>query len=208
MRRRRGRRARSRTASLSRETLSRRTRSTWARCWSSSIGKTSAVGRLALDEPIHAHDDLLASLDAPGELVGGGVDLVLQVVRLDRGDRPAHVVDRLEVARARSSTSLVSDSTKYDPASGSTVSAMPDSKPTICWVRSARRAARSVGRPSASSKALVCRDCVPPSAAASAWTVTRTTLFSGCWAVRVDPPVWVWKRSTWTWRPWRRSARA
>ena len=21
-------------------------------------------------------------------------------------------------------------------------------------------------------------------------------LFSGCWAVRVDPPVWVWKRST------------
>ncbi len=21
-------------------------------------------------------------------------------------------------------------------------------------------------------------------------------LFSGCWAVRVDPPVWVWKRSS------------
>jgi hypothetical protein len=29
-----------------------------------------------------------------------------------------------------------------------------------------------------------------------AWTVTRTMLFSGCWAVRVDPPVWVWKRSS------------
>ena len=36
---------------------------------------------------------------------------------------------------------------------------------------------------------------MPPSAAASDCTVTRTMLFSGCWAVRVDPPVWVWKRS-------------
>ena len=25
--------------------------------------------------------------------------------------------------------------------------------------------------------------------------MTRTMLFSGCWAVRVEPPVWVWKRS-------------
>jgi hypothetical protein len=40
----------------------------------------------------------------------------------------------------------------------------------------------------------VCSDCVPPSTAASACTVTRTTLFSGCCAVRVTPPVWVWKR--------------
>ena len=32
-------------------------------------------------------------------------------------------------------------------------------------------------------------------AAASDCSVTRTMLFSGCWAVRVDPPVWVWKRS-------------
>ena len=26
--------------------------------------------------------------------------------------------------------------------------------------------------------------------------VTRTMLFSGCWAVSVEPPVWVWNRST------------
>ncbi len=36
---------------------------------------------------------------------------------------------------------------------------------------------------------------MPPRAAASDWTVTRTMLFSGCWAVSVEPPVWVWKRS-------------
>ncbi len=33
--------------------------------------------------------------------------------------------------------------------------------------------------------------------AASAWTATRTTLLSGCWAVRVAPLVWAWKRSAW-----------
>ena len=29
----------------------------------------------------------------------------------------------------------------------------------------------------------------------SAWIATRTMLFSGCWAVSVEPPVWAWKRS-------------
>ena len=66
----------------------------------------------------------------------------------------------------------------------------------ICWVRRAILAACSVGSPSASSKPLVWRLWVPPSTAASAWRVTRTMLFSGCWAVSVDPPVWVWKRSS------------
>ncbi len=65
-----------------------------------------------------------------------------------------------------------------------------------CWVRSAILAALVVGSPSASSKPLVWRLWVPPSTAASAWSVTRTMLFSGCWAVSVDPPVWVWKRSS------------
>ncbi len=37
---------------------------------------------------------------------------------------------------------------------------------------------------------------MPPITAASACSVTRTTLFSGCCAVSVDPPVWVWKRSS------------
>ena len=31
--------------------------------------------------------------------------------------------------------------------------------------------------------------------AARAWTVTRTMLFSGCWAVSMLPAVWAWKRS-------------
>ena len=34
----------------------------------------------------------------------------------------------------------------------------------------------------------------PPRTAARAWRVVRTMLFSGCWAVRVAPPVCVWKR--------------
>jgi hypothetical protein len=41
---------------------------------------------------------------------------------------------------------------------------------------------------------LVCSDCVPPSTAASACSVTRTTLLSGWRLVSVLPAVWVWKR--------------
>ncbi len=40
----------------------------------------------------------------------------------------------------------------------------------------------------------MCSDWVPPSTAASASIAVRTTLFSGCWAVRLTPAVWVWKR--------------
>ena len=71
----------------------------------------------------------------------------------------------------------------------------PDSAAITCWVRSASLAEVSVGSASASSKPLVWIDCAPPSAAASTCTATRTTLFSGCWAVSVEPPVWAWKRS-------------
>ena len=65
----------------------------------------------------------------------------------------------------------------------------------ICCVRSAMRAASSVGSASASSRPLVCSDCVPPSTAASACSATRTMLLSGCCAVSVLPAVCVWKRS-------------
>ena len=65
----------------------------------------------------------------------------------------------------------------------------------ICCVRSAIFAARSVGSASASSKPLVCSDCVPPQTAAKPCSATRTMLFSGCCAVSVTPPVCVWKRS-------------
>ena len=40
---------------------------------------------------------------------------------------------------------------------------------------------------------------LPPQTAESACTATRTMLFSGCWAVRVEPPVWAWNRSAWAW---------
>ena len=51
------------------------------------------------------------------------------------------------------------------------------------------------GSASASSKEFVCSDCAPPQTADSAWIATRTTLFSGCCAVSVEPPVCAWKRS-------------
>ena len=65
----------------------------------------------------------------------------------------------------------------------------------ICCVRSAIRAASSVGSASASSRPLVWSDCVPPMTAAIACTATRTMLLSGCCAVSVLPAVCVWKRS-------------
>ena len=75
------------------------------------------------------------------------------------------------------------------------VSATPDSCARICWVRSATRTACSDGSDSASSIELVWSDWQPPSTAASAWIATRTTLFSGCWAVSMLPAVWAWNRS-------------
>ena len=59
----------------------------------------------------------------------------------------------------------------------------------------AMRAEKSVGRPSASSNALVCSDCVPPSTAASASTVVRITLLYGSSAVSDTPEVWQCVRS-------------
>jgi hypothetical protein len=53
---------------------------------------------------------------------------------------------------------------------------MPVSSARISWVLRAMRAEKSVGRPSASSKLLVCRLCVPPRTAAMASTAVRTTL--------------------------------
>ncbi len=52
------------------------------------------------------------------------------------------------------------------------------------------RAEKSVGSPSASSNALVCSDCVPPSTAASASMVVRITLLYGSSAVSDTPEVW------------------
>ena len=62
-------------------------------------------------------------------------------------------------------------------------------------MRSASRAAFSVGSAMASSNEFVWSDWVPPSTAASAWTATRTRLTSGCCAVSWTPAVCVWNRS-------------
>jgi hypothetical protein len=96
---------------------------------------------------------------------------------------------------AFSSISLVSCSTKKEPPSGSMVLAAPDSSEMICWVRRATITDCSVGSASVSSMELVCSDWVPPSTPESACSATRTTLFIGCCAVRVQPAVCVWNRS-------------
>ena len=75
------------------------------------------------------------------------------------------------------------------PPTGSTVLVTPLSSAMICCVRSASRAASSVGSASASSRELVCSDCAPPSTAASACSDVRTTFTSGCCAVSVEPAV-------------------
>ena len=54
----------------------------------------------------------------------------------------------------------------------------------------AMRALKVVGSPMASSKALVCSDCVPPSTAASASMVVRTMLLYGCCSLSDQPLVW------------------
>src|SRR5216110_2035126 len=64
----------------------------------------------------------------------------------------------------------------------------------ICCVRSAIRAACSVGSASVSSREFVWSDCVPPSTPANAWIATRTMLLYGCCAVSEHPAVCVWNR--------------
>ena len=51
-------------------------------------------------------------------------------------------------------------------------------------------AENGVGNASASSKELVCSDCVPPSTAASASIVVRMMLLCGACSVRLTPEVW------------------
>src|SRR5258707_6746432 len=71
--------------------------------------------------------------------------------------------------------------------------------PVSCWRKSwvlrAMRAEKSVGSASASSNALVCRDCVCPWVAAMASIAVRTTLLNTSCAVSDQPEVWQWVRS-------------
>ena len=101
------------------------------------------------------------------------------------------------MASASASSRSVSASRYQEPPSGSATLATPVSSMITCWVRTAISAARSLGRASTSSRALVCSELVPPRTAASASMAVRTTLLSGCCAVSDTPAVWVWKRSHW-----------
>jgi hypothetical protein len=65
----------------------------------------------------------------------------------------------------------------------------------MSWVLRAMRALNSVGSAIASSNELVCSDCVPPSTAARASIVVRTTLLCGSCSVRLTPEVWQCVRS-------------
>ena len=71
----------------------------------------------------------------------------------------------------------------------------PVSSASTSWVLRAMRALKSVGSASASSKELVCNDCVPPSTAASASIVVRMMLLCGSCSVRLTPEVWQCVRS-------------
>ena len=104
---------------------------------------------------------------------------------------------RAKIASASASIRSVSASTYHEPPSGSATLTTPVSSISTCWVRIAISAARSLGRASVSSSALVCSELVPPSTADSASTAVRTTLLYGCCAVSDTPAVWVWKRSHW-----------
>ncbi len=84
---------------------------------------------------------------------------------------------------------------KNEPPNGSTVLMTPDSCAMICCVRSAMRAAASVGSASVSSSEFVCSDCVPPNTAAIPSTVVRTMLLNGACSVRLAPDVWQCVRS-------------
>ena len=72
---------------------------------------------------------------------------------------------------------------------------VPDSCCKSNWVLRAMRAEKSVGRASASSRALVCSDWVWPCVAAIASTQVRTMLLNTSVAVSDQPEVWQCVRS-------------
>lgn len=91
---------------------------------------------------------------------------------------------RGQTFKAVSYTSSVRASIMCEPPHGSATLGMPDSSWMIIWVFLAMRALFTVGRPRASSKELVWRDCVPPNTAAMASTTVRITLLYGSWRRR------------------------
>lgn len=89
----------------------------------------------------------------------------------------------------------MSFSTYALPPHGSMTRVVPDSCWMSSWVLRAMRAEKSVGRASASSRALVCSDWVCPWVAAIASTQVRVTLLNTSCAVSDQPEVCEWVRS-------------
>ena len=159
------------------------------RCGAGRCSSPSSAKALSAD------DDPLARLDGALGVVGRVADRVRLVAVGEGGQGAAAVVDGRDLgerAARRSHRSGTRRSTS--PPAGRRWPPRPTRHATPVAFAAPGGRSTGVGRPSASSSALVCSDCVPPRTAASAWTVVRTTLTSGCWAVRVDPPVWTWKR--------------
>ena len=111
------------------------------------------VGLLLVDrEPVDADHDPRARVDLLGDPVRRRLDLPLLEAGLDRVDRRAVPGDLRPIrANVAASISSVIASTTYEPANGSTVAVRSVSYASTCWVRSASRAAFSVGSAIASS---------------------------------------------------------
>ena len=159
--------------------------------------KLNTFSRL-VGERVNADDDAGARLDCSLEPVSSLLYLSLDEPCLDRGDGAAEIVDpvdqlesialelrgqRFDVVRAAERVGGVGCARLVHQD----LLRPQDAIVAACWLGSAR----------ASSKLFVCSDCAPPQTAESAWIATRTTLFSGCCAVRVEPPVCAWNRSAW-----------
>src|SRR5215211_4990859 len=156
---------------------------------------------VSLGELVHPHQDPMSVSQLALELVRGVCDLALEPPVVDCGHDPVEhrpAAELLEVGEdlLRPVLQVVGERlTNQDPPSGSATCGTPLSWAITCWVRSASRAALSVGKASASSYESVCRLWVPPMTPASASTVTRAMFTSGCCAVSETPAVWVWNRS-------------
>ena len=158
-------------------------------------GAGRAAPAVVVEEVVDADDDLALLLDGPLHAVGTLVDLALLEAGLDAGQCPAHVVDAVDVG-LRLLLDPVRELLDVRRA-GERVDGVGDTRLESDDLLRAQRQVDGVllGSASASSKEFVCSDCVPPSTAASPWSAVRTRLFTGCCAVSVAPPVWVWKRS-------------
>ena len=157
-------------------------------------GRARSGGDSSTHELVDAHDDPRPALDLLLVAIRRILDLPLH--EGNRRHRAAEPVDLVEVRRGAVLDVPREALDQVRPAEG------VDGRRHARLVREdllgperGARTAASEGSDRASSIELVWSDWQPPRMAASACTVTRTTLFSGCCAVSVEPAVWAWNRS-------------